>query len=144
MDEAAIEGKKLEPIKPTLDAITRITDGKSLARALGETVRADVDVLNATNLDTDNLFGLWVAQDLDEPGRSRPFLLQGGLEMPVGRCSSRPSRGWRRESARVQGPHRRHVEARRGSPSRRSAPPASWNLRRRWRRPTRAARRPGA
>ncbi len=45
-------------------------------------MRADVDVLNATNLDTDNLLGLWVAQDLDDPTRYAAFLLQGGLDMP--------------------------------------------------------------
>ena len=28
------------------------------------------------------LFGLWVAQDLDDPTRYSPFLLQGGLELP--------------------------------------------------------------
>jgi predicted metalloendopeptidase len=82
MDEAAIEKKKLEPMKPALDAIAKIADAKTLARAIGETVRTDVDVLNATSLDTDNLFGLWVAQDLDDPTRYAPFLLQGGLEMP--------------------------------------------------------------
>jgi predicted metalloendopeptidase len=82
MDEAAIEAKALEPIKPTLAAIAAIGDAKSLARALGGTLRADVDVLNATDFDTDNLFGLWVAQDLDDPTRYAPFLLQGGLEMP--------------------------------------------------------------
>lgn len=82
MDEATIEGKKLEPIKLALAAIAKIGDAKALARAIGETLRADVDVLNATSLDTDNLFGLWVAQDLDDPTRYAPFLLQGGLEMP--------------------------------------------------------------
>src|SRR5207245_9992380 len=39
-------------------------------------------VFNATRLFTDNLFGLWVAQDLDEPSKYAPFLLQGGLAMP--------------------------------------------------------------
>ena len=29
-----------------------------------------------------NLLGLWVAQDLDDPSRYAPFLLQGGLGMP--------------------------------------------------------------
>ncbi len=43
---------------------------------------ADVDVLNATQLDTENLLGLWVAQDLDDPTKYSPFLLQGGLGMP--------------------------------------------------------------
>ncbi|MBV8911248.1 MAG: M13 family metallopeptidase, partial [Gammaproteobacteria bacterium] len=33
-------------------------------------------------LHTDNFFGLWVAQDLDDPSHYSPFLLQGGLGMP--------------------------------------------------------------
>ena len=82
MDDAAIESKGLEPIKASLDAIAKIKDAKGLATALGATLRADVDVLNATHYDTDNLFGLWVAQDLDEPTKYAAFLLQGGLEMP--------------------------------------------------------------
>jgi putative endopeptidase len=82
MDEAAIEAKGLEPLRPTLAAIDAITDTRALARVLGGNLRADVDVLNSTNLYTDNLFGLWVAQDLDEPSRYAPFLLQGGLGMP--------------------------------------------------------------
>jgi putative endopeptidase len=82
MDEAAIEAKGLEPLKPSLDRIAAISDAQGLARALGGTLRADVDVLNNTNFYTDNLFGLWVAQDLNDPGRYSPFLLQGGLDMP--------------------------------------------------------------
>jgi predicted metalloendopeptidase len=82
MDEAAIEQKGLEPLKPALAAIAAIKDPKALATHLGGTLRADVDVLNSTDLDTDNLFGLWVAQDLDDPSKYAPFLLQGGLEMP--------------------------------------------------------------
>ncbi len=82
MDEAAIEAKGLEPLKPTLTGIASLGDKTALASALGATLRADIDVLNATDLDTDNLFGLWVAQDLDDPSRYAPFLLQGGLELP--------------------------------------------------------------
>ena len=82
MDEAAIEAKGLEPLKPSLDRIAAISDARGLATALGGTLLADVDVLNNTNLYTANLFGLWVAQDLDDPGRYSPFLLQGGLGMP--------------------------------------------------------------
>jgi predicted metalloendopeptidase len=41
-----------------------------------------VDVLNATSLRTDNLFGLWVAADLETPTRYSPYLLQGGLSLP--------------------------------------------------------------
>lgn len=82
MDEAAIESRGLAPLAPTLRRIAAIGDGKALARALGATLRADVDVLNNTNLYTGNFLGLWVAQDLDTPGRYAPFLLQGGLGMP--------------------------------------------------------------
>ena len=49
---------------------------------LGSTLQADVDALNATNFYTANLFGLWVASDLDNPTKYAPFLLQGGLGMP--------------------------------------------------------------
>jgi len=82
MDEAGIEAKGASPLKPTLDRIAAIADAIGLARFIGGTLRADVDVLNSTNLYTDNLFGLWVAQDLDDPSRYSPFLLQGGLGMP--------------------------------------------------------------
>jgi len=82
MDEAAIERLGLKPLESGLRSIDAINDRTALARALGRTLRADVDVLNATNLYTDNLFGLWVAQDLDDPTRYSPFLLQGGLGMP--------------------------------------------------------------
>jgi putative endopeptidase len=82
MDEAAIEARGLAPLKPALESAAAIPDKAGLARALGATLRADVDVLNATNFYTPNLFGLWVAQDLDDPSRYSPFLLQGGLGMP--------------------------------------------------------------
>jgi predicted metalloendopeptidase len=82
MDEAAIEAKGLQPLQPALGSLAAISDARALARALGGTLRADVDVLNNTNFYTANLFGLWVAQDLNDPGRYSPFLLQGGLGMP--------------------------------------------------------------
>nr|WP_205633807.1 M13 family metallopeptidase [Labilithrix luteola] len=82
MDEAAIEAKGIAPLAPALSAVAAITDVKGLSKVLGSTIRADVDVLNATDFDTDNVFGLWVAQDLDDPSRYVPFVLQGGLEMP--------------------------------------------------------------
>ncbi|HEY0766554.1 MAG TPA: M13 family metallopeptidase, partial [Steroidobacteraceae bacterium] len=82
MDEAGIEKKGLEPLRPAFERIDAIKDRAGLAQALGATLRADVDVLNNTNLQTQNLLGLWVAQDLDEPARYVPFLLQGGLGMP--------------------------------------------------------------
>jgi putative endopeptidase len=81
MDTTAIDAAGLKPLQPLLDSITAIADRRDLARVLGSTLRADVDVLNNTNYYTENLFGLWVAQDLDDPTHYSPFLLQGGLGM---------------------------------------------------------------
>ena len=82
MDEAGIEAKGLAPVKPELDAIAGIADATSLAKTLGGQLRADVDLLNATNYYTDRLFGLWVSQDIHQPSRYAPYLVQGGLGMP--------------------------------------------------------------
>jgi putative endopeptidase len=82
VDTTAIDAAGLKPLQPTLDSIAAIRDRKDLARMLGSGLRADVDALNATNFYTENLFGLWVAQDLDDPTHYSPFLLQGGLGMP--------------------------------------------------------------
>jgi len=82
MDEARIEAKGLTPLNSTLKRISAISDRKALSAYLGSTLRADVDVLNATSLRTDNLFGLWVAADLKAPTRYSPYLLQGGLSLP--------------------------------------------------------------
>jgi len=82
MDAAAIEAKGLAPLKPRLAKIAAISDRRSLAAALGAEMRADVDILNATSLHTDRPLGLWVAQDLDDPTRYSPFLVEGGLGLP--------------------------------------------------------------
>ncbi len=82
MDEATIEAKGTAPLKPLLAGIAAIKDKAALTRALGASVRADVDPLNATNFATENLFGLWIAQGLDDPQHNMPYLLQGGLGMP--------------------------------------------------------------
>ena len=82
MDTTAIDAAGLQPLQPTLDSIAAIKDRKGLAHMLGSTIRADVDVLNNTNLYTENILGLWVAQDLDDPSHYSPFLVQGGLGMP--------------------------------------------------------------
>src|SRR5262249_17152174 len=53
MDEAAIESKGIDPLKPQLDAIASIVDQRALAHAIGGTLRADVDPLNNTNFHTE-------------------------------------------------------------------------------------------
>jgi predicted metalloendopeptidase len=107
MDEATIEAKGLAPLRPALDRIAAVADAPGLARALGATLRADVDVLNATNFYTPNLFGLWVAQDLDDPSRYSPFLLQGGLGMPDRDYYLDPSP----PMAEIRSRYKAHVEA---------------------------------
>ncbi|WP_305805889.1 M13 family metallopeptidase [Stenotrophomonas sp. YIM B06876] len=82
LDEAAIESHGLAPLQPELEAINQLADKTALARTLGGELRADVDLLNATNFYTDRLFGLWVSADLLQPGRNVPYLVQGGLGMP--------------------------------------------------------------
>jgi putative endopeptidase len=81
MDEASIEAKGLAPLRPHLDAIAAIRDKRDLARALGESLQADVDGLN-DDFHTANLFGLWVAPGFNDPEHYTAYLLQGGLEMP--------------------------------------------------------------
>lgn len=82
MDEAGIEKRGLAPIRPMLSSIAAIKDKAGLVRALGGSVRADVDPLNATDFFTENLFGLWVGGGLADASRNLPYLLQGGLGMP--------------------------------------------------------------
>ncbi|MEO6688635.1 MAG: M13 family metallopeptidase N-terminal domain-containing protein, partial [Dokdonella sp.] len=82
MDEAGIENAGLTPLKPTLATIDAIASKTDLARVLGAGLRADVDPINATNLATEHLFGLFVAQGLQDPSHNVAYLLQGGLGMP--------------------------------------------------------------
>jgi putative endopeptidase len=82
MNEKAIEGRGLAPIKEDLARIAAIHDRRALAEFLGSELRADVDALNNTNFHTDRLFGLWVSPDFAHPERNSGYLLQGGLGMP--------------------------------------------------------------
>jgi putative endopeptidase len=107
MDEAAIEKLGLKPLERGLRQIDAISDRAALGRAFGTTLRADVDVLNATRLHTANFFGLWVAQDLDDPSRYSPFLLQGGLGMPDRDYYLDPSPSM----DKIRGRYRAHIAA---------------------------------
>jgi putative endopeptidase len=82
MDTAAIEKRGLAPIKPDIDRIGAIQDNGALAEAIGHTLRADTDPLNATNFHTENLLGVFVTQAFDEPTKTVPYILQGGLGLP--------------------------------------------------------------
>jgi predicted metalloendopeptidase len=78
----AIDRAGLAPAKADLDAISRIADKHQLSAAIGGTLRADTDPLNATNFHTENLFGIFVTQGLATPGEQLPYLMQGGLGLP--------------------------------------------------------------
>jgi putative endopeptidase len=82
MDTGAIEKRGLTPIKPDLDRIQAIADKGALAEAIGRSLRADEDPLNATNLHTENLFGIFVTQAFSDPTKTVPYILQGGLGLP--------------------------------------------------------------
>ena len=82
LDRAAIERRGIAPLQPHLQRIQAITNRRDLSAALGASMRADVDPLNATSFGTENLFGVFVAQGLQEPNRNLAYLLQGGLGMP--------------------------------------------------------------
>jgi len=82
MDESGIEAKGLKPLEPELSSIAAIKDRRQLAGVIGSRLRADVDPLNNTNFETPNLFGVWVTQGLEDPSKSYPYLLQGGLGLP--------------------------------------------------------------
>ena len=83
LDEAGIEAKGIAPLKTDLDALAAIADKRALALALGKSLRADVDPLNNTNFNTENLFGIWVAPGFSDSAHYHPYLLQGGLGMPA-------------------------------------------------------------
>jgi len=82
LDTAAVAAAGLAPLRPVLAEIAAIGDRTALARFMGTTMRADVDVINDAELSTENLFGLWVDQDFDDPTRNSAALLQGGLALP--------------------------------------------------------------
>jgi predicted metalloendopeptidase len=78
----AIDKAGLSPAKADLDAIGKIADKHQLSAAIGGTLRADTDPLNATNYQTQNLFGVFVTQGLATPGEQIPYLMQGGIGLP--------------------------------------------------------------
>jgi putative endopeptidase len=81
-DTATIERRGLTPVKADVDRIEAIQDKGALAEAIGHTLRADTDPLNATNFHTENLFGIFVTQAFGDPAKTVPYVMQGGLGLP--------------------------------------------------------------
>jgi predicted metalloendopeptidase len=82
LDTDAIDRAGLAPAKADLDGIGKIADKRQLSAAIGGTLRADTDPLNATNYQTQNLFGIFVTQGLATAGEQLPYLMQGGIGLP--------------------------------------------------------------
>ena len=72
----------LPALKADIDRFMAIADKRALAEAIGTTIRADTDPLNATDLHTENLFGIFVTQSMSQPNKNVPYLLQGGIGLP--------------------------------------------------------------
>ncbi|KTT72870.1 M13 family metallopeptidase [Sphingomonas sanguinis] len=82
-DTNGIEARGLTPIQASLSAIAAIRDKSDLSRAIGAAMRSDTDPFNNNNYaSTNDLFGLFVSQDLNQPTRNVPYLMQGGLGLP--------------------------------------------------------------
>ncbi len=82
MDQAGIDQRTLPALKADIARFESIADKRALAQAIGSTIRADVDPLNATDLQTENLFGIFVTQSMADPSKNVPYLLQGGISLP--------------------------------------------------------------
>jgi len=82
IDTKAIDAAGMKPVEGDLARFAAITDKTALSKVLGEQTRADVDPLNATDFETENLFGVFVTQGLATPGEVIPYMLQGGLGLP--------------------------------------------------------------
>ncbi|MFZ6654849.1 M13 family metallopeptidase [Undibacterium sp. TJN19] len=82
LNTEAINQRGLAPLQPEMQSIAALTDKTALSTYLGKHLRADVDPINATNVFTENLFGLWVSQGFHDHTRYTPYLLQGGLGLP--------------------------------------------------------------
>jgi len=82
-DTTGIEARGTAPLKPILAPIAALKTKAQLSAMLGATMRADTDPFNNNNYaSTDNLFGLFVGQDLNKPAINAPYLMQGGVGMP--------------------------------------------------------------
>jgi predicted metalloendopeptidase len=80
-DRAGIDAAGIAPVQGDLNRFAAIANKTDLSRVLGEQLRADVDPINSTDWQTENLFGAFVTQAL-AGGDVVPYLLQGGLGMP--------------------------------------------------------------
>jgi putative endopeptidase len=86
LNEAAIEGRGITPVRPMLHRIDHVQDKASLTELLGTELRADVDPLNWGVYDSSHLLGLSVEEGNTGEKTYVAFLLQGGLGLPDREC----------------------------------------------------------
>ena len=82
MDQAGIDQRTLPALKADIDRFMAIADKKAPASAIGSTIRAVIDPLNASDHHSENLFGIFVTESMSEPTMNVPYLLQGGIGLP--------------------------------------------------------------
>jgi predicted metalloendopeptidase len=82
LNQAAIEARGLEPLKPLLDSIERLQDKAALTRLLASGLGADVDPLYLGVYQSSHLLGLSVERGTHGEKSNLAFLLQGGLGLP--------------------------------------------------------------
>lgn len=82
-DTAGIEARGVTPVRAMLAPIAALKTKAQLSAMLGANMRADTDPFNVNNYgSTDNLFGLFVSQDINRPTINIPYLMQGGVGLP--------------------------------------------------------------
>jgi endothelin-converting enzyme/putative endopeptidase len=81
LDSKGIDAAGMAPARGDLERFGGVASVKDLSRVLGQQLRADVDPFNATDFQTENLFGLFASQSPTDD-KVVPYLLQGGLGLP--------------------------------------------------------------
>lgn len=81
-DRQAIDAAGTQPLKAVLTQYRALNNKQQLSAVLGETLHADVDPMNATDYNTENLFGLFASKGPSADNEVLPYLLQGGLGLP--------------------------------------------------------------
>ena len=103
MNEEVIEAKGLVDLKGQLDRVAAISDRRTLAESIAQTIRADVDPLNNTNFHTQHVFGVWVAQDFNHPMRyTFPIFCRGGSACRTASTTSTSPPAWQKSELSIK------------------------------------------
>ncbi|WP_260923115.1 M13 family metallopeptidase [Novosphingobium sp. 9] len=82
MNLGAIDAAGMAPLKSDLARYAAIKSKAQLVHVLGDQTESDLDLFNNNNdMDTENLFGLFITKSLSGPDVV-PYIYQGGLGLP--------------------------------------------------------------